>query len=219
MSKRKPIKKYYFTVEGETEKWYLDWLKGKINECEESVCIVSIDAPVQKNPLKRAKSLSVIGKTEIWHLSDYESNDQIHVKQFTETIDNMNEANELGKQIIYKFGYSNFTFDLWIILHKIDCNSSYTHRKNYIEPLNRAYGESFENMDEYKHEKNFKRCLSKLTLENVKDAINRANKIMKNNKENGYRLCQYKGYNYYKENPSLAIQEIIEKMLKDCKLI
>lgn len=29
---------------------------------------------------------------------------------------------------------------------------------------------------------------------------------------------QYKGYKYYKENPSLAIWEAIEKILKDCEL-
>lgn len=29
---------------------------------------------------------------------------------------------------------------------------------------------------------------------------------------------QYKGYKYYKENPSLAIWEAIEKILKDCGL-
>ena len=74
-------------------------------------------------------------------------------------------------------------------------------------------------MDEYKHEDNFKRCLAKLQLSNVIDAVNRAKAIMQRNKENGYILHQYKGYKYYKENPSLAIWEAIEKLLKDCELI
>lgn len=78
-------------------------------------------------------------------------------------MDSMKAAKGLGKQITYKFGYTNLTFDLWLILHKISCNSSYAHRKNYIEPLNRAFGEHFENLDEYKHEANFKRCLRQLT--------------------------------------------------------
>ena len=37
--------------------------------------------------------------------------------------------------------------------------------------------------------------------------------------ENGYKLYQYKGYEYYKENPSLAAWEAIEKILTDCNLI
>ncbi|MEG0794134.1 MAG: hypothetical protein RSD97_10860 [Lachnospiraceae bacterium] len=96
-------------------------------------------------------------------------------------------------------------------MHRVDCNAATTHRKNYFTPLNRAYDEHFEDMKEYKHEDNFKRCLGKLSLENVIDAVNRAKRIMTCNEENGYVLQQYKGYKYYKENPSMAIHEIIEK--------
>lgn len=219
MANRKLTKKYYFSVEGETEQWYLQWLEKLINNTEQSAYKVSIECPVKKNPLDLAKSLVITGKTEVYHLSDYESDEQIHVEQFIRTMDNMKEANNLGKQITYKFGYSNLTFDLWIILHMVACNGSFFHRKNYIMPLNRAYGENFESMAEYKHENNFKRCLAKLQLANVIDAINRAKSIMQRNIDNGYNLQQYKGYKYYKENPSLAIWEPIEKILKDCRLI
>jgi len=91
MIKKKSTQKYYFTVEGETEKWYLEWLKGEINKCEKAEYNVSFDIQIEKNPLKRAKSLTVTGKTEIWHLSDYESDEPIHVKQFNETMDNMKD--------------------------------------------------------------------------------------------------------------------------------
>jgi hypothetical protein len=74
-------------------------------------------------------------------------------------------------------------------------------------------------MDEYKHEDNFKRCLKQLDLNSVIQAVSRAKSIMNRNKENGYTLHKYKGYSYYKENPSLAICEIIEKILKDCELM
>lgn len=218
MAERKSTKKYYFSVEGETEQWYLKWLQNILNDIEESACKVSFDCPVQKNPLKRAKSLVVTGKTDVYHFSDYESDEPIHVQQFTETMDNMKKVKELGKQINYKFGYSNLTFDLWIILHKVDCNSSVSHRDNYKTYLNSAYEERFESMKEYKHENNFKRCLGKLQLSNVIDAINRAKAIMNRNLENGYTLHQYKGYEYYKENPSLDIWKAIEKILKDCNL-
>ena len=192
---------------------------GSINNTEESVCKVSIDCPVKKNPLKHAKSLTVIRKIEIYHFFDYESDEPIHVQGFQDAMDNMKKAEQLGKQIKYKSGYSNFTFDLWILLHMTDCNASYAHRKQYITPINRAFGEKFENMDEYKHEDNFKRCLSKMNLVNVIDAIKRARNIMQRNQENGYTLLQYKGYRYYKENPSLSAWEAIEKILCDCKLL
>ena len=128
------------------------------------------------------------------------------------------KAEKIGKQIKYRSGYSNFTFDLWIILHMTNCNASFSHRKQYIGPINRALGEKFQNMDEFKEEENFKRCLKKMDLSNVIAAVERAKKIMQRNQENGYTLHQYKGYEYYKENPSLASWEAIEKILKDCEL-
>ncbi|WP_455654942.1 RloB domain-containing protein [Phascolarctobacterium sp.] len=219
MTERKTTKKYYFSVEGETEQWYLQWLQKIINETEASVYNVSFDCRIQKNPLKRAKSMVVTGKTEVWHLSDYESDEPIHIKQFKETIDNMKKVKSLGKQITYQFGYSNFTFDLWMVLHKTDSNAHLSHRRFYLEPLNRAYVEHFENMDEYKRERNFKRCLGKLRLADVLDAIARAKAIMTRNQTDGYTLQEYKGYKYYRENPSLAIWEPIEKILNDCSLL
>ncbi|CUO93479.1 RloB domain-containing protein [Eubacterium sp. am_0171] len=219
MAKRKPTNKYYFSVEGETEQWYLKWLQDLINNTEESVCKVSIDCPVKKNPLKHAKSLTVTREIKVYHFFDYESDEPNHVQGFQDAMDNMKKAEQIGKQIKYKSGYSNFTFDLWIILHMANCNASFTHRKQYITPINKAFGEKFENMDEYKHEDNFKRCLSKMNLSNVIDAIERARKIMQKNNENGYRLLEYRGYKYYKENPSLSAWEAIEKILSDCKLL
>lgn len=86
-------------------------------------------------------------------------------------------------------------------------------------PLNKAYGENFENLDQYKHENNFKRVLKKLSLEQVRDAVQRAKLIMQRNANAGLVPHHYKGYKYYKENPSLSIWEIVEKILNECQLI
>ena len=211
MIKRKSTLKYYFSVEGETEQWYLEWLQDQINNAPEAVSKVSFNKQIQKDPLKRAKSLAITDKVEIWHLSDYESSEEVHVKQFRETMDRMADTKSLKKQITYKFGYSNFTFDLWMILHKMDCRGSFSHRKQYITPINKAY--------EFKHEANFKKCLKKLTLKDVIEAVKRAKAIMEINEQNGYTLHRYRGYSYYEENPSLMVWEIIEKILEDCKLM
>ena len=82
MAKRKPTNKYYFSVEGETEQWYLKWLQDTINNTEKAACKVSIDCPVRKNPLKHAKSLTVTRKIEIYHFFDYESDEPLHVKGY-----------------------------------------------------------------------------------------------------------------------------------------
>lgn len=215
---RKETRKYYFSVEGETEKWYLDWLQKTINAIPESKYNVKLDAKIQKDPLARVKGMTLLEQTEMTHVFDRESEDSIHTKQFQETLDRMSDAEQLGKDINYKLGYSNFTFELWIILHKADCNGAKTNRKQYLSDLNKAYGEKFEDLNEYKRENDFKRILKKLTIEDVISAVRRAETIMKRNEESGYRLQQYKGYSFYKENPSLSVWEIVDKILKECEI-
>jgi hypothetical protein len=131
----------------------------------------------------------------------------------------MKSAEKIGKNIKYRLGYSNFAFELWIVLHKADCNGSLTHRRQYLPSLNRAYTEQFESLDHYKHEDNFKRILSKLTLDDVEQAVRRSKAIMQSNQGNDYVLCQYKGYKYYIKNPSLSIWVIVEKIMTECGLL
>lgn len=77
----------------------------------------------------------------------------------------------------------------------------------------------FENLEQYKSEANFKRILSRLTLDHVQQAIRRSKAIMQRNRELGYRLQQYKGHQYYKENPSLLLWEQIERILQVCGIV
>lgn len=94
-----------------------------------------------------------------------------------------------------------------------------TDRKQYLQPINRAFNKQFLTMSDYKHENNFKSCLAQLNINHVIKAIERSKVIMKLNEDNGNKIENYKGYKSYKENPSLMIWEIIEKILKDCSLI
>lgn len=218
MVPKKKSKTYYFSVEGETEKWYLEWLEKQINNEPSARFKISIDRKIQKDPVKRVKSLNIVSPVEITHLFDYESDDPVHTRQFIETLDRMKEATTLGKQVKYKLGYSNFTFELWMVLHKLDCNGFLIHRDRYLALINKSYDERYQSLDEFKHEDNFERALRQLTLSHVRNAICRSKSIMQRNKSTGYTLHNYKNYLYYKENPSLTIWESVEKILKDCGL-
>lgn len=215
---RKENRTYFFSVEGDTEQWYLEWLQRAINAAPEAACTVKLDCKIQKDPFARVKRMKIVRKTEITHLFDYESGEEEYEREFKTVIDRMREAESSGKDIQYRIGYSNFTFELWMILHMADCNGPLTHRRQYLPLLNKAYGENFGSLEEYKHENNFKRILGKLTLANVRQAVQRSRTIMQVNQESGRILQQYKGYPYYKENPSLTVWEQIEKILKVCKL-
>ena len=100
MANRKKSKKYYFSVEGQTECWYLLRLKDLINSTKESVFNVDIDCQV-KEPLKRVKGLLTTSKTEIYHFSDYESEEDRHVKLFKDTMDQMKKAMGLESQAFF----------------------------------------------------------------------------------------------------------------------
>lgn len=104
----------------------------------------------------------------------------------------MKEANNIGKNIKYNFGYSNFTFELWLILHKMDCFGSITHRKNYLNLINKAYGPTYLSLSEMKRENNFKEILKKIDINNILDAIKISESIMKHNEQIGYMLKEYK---------------------------
>ena len=101
----------------------------------------------------------------------------------------------------------------------MDCNGPKTDRKQYVQSINRAYNNHFLNMDDYKHHDHFYSCLEQLSIDDVKKAIERSKRIMEINQRNGYQLQSYKGYSFYRENPSLMVWEIVEKILKDCHLI
>ncbi len=130
-------------------------------------------------------------------------------------MDQLKEAKKL-KKIQYNLGYSNFTFELWMVLHKRELSSPLTNRSQYISSINSAFNERFEDLHQYKHEVNFKRCLKKLTLDEVKDAVNRAKDIMDRKADIGQIPKRYKGFSYYSENPALSIGEVIGEILCDC---
>lgn len=217
---RKENSVFHFSVEGETEKWYLEWLRDQINACSEAERLIKLDCKVQKDPIARIKSTPVLYKTEFTHIFDREGDDEECSRRFEATLGRMKQAQDIGKKVKYKLGYSNFTFELWIILHKADCFGTVPNRSRYLEPLNRAYGENFESLPQYKEESNFKkRILAKLTLNDAKDAIQRAKAIEEARADGGCQVISCAGYSYYRENPSLSIWQVVEKMLKESKIV
>lgn len=217
-SPRKQNLKFTFTVEGHTEKWYLDWLRCKINEHPNAQYKVEIESKIEKSPFDFVKRKNNITTPEIAHICDIESNNDEHRKNFEKVLAELKKAHD-DKFIDCQLGYSNFTFELWMILHKIDCKVSLADRKQYLRYVNRAFNKSYSTLDEFKGERNFKSCLEQLTINDVINAINRSEQIMKDNKENGLKLKRKYGFSYYEENPSLSIHNLIKNILTQCGII
>lgn len=218
---KKTCNKYYLSVEGETEQWYFERLQELINSKEELQCKVEFNIKINKSIISRAKSIPALYKhTKVYHFCDYESNEKNHTMEFDKVLDELKNVNKINKNIDYKLGYSNFSFDLWMILHKRQQKGSVYHRRQYVNGINKAYKENFQFIDDYKEEKNFKRILKKIELEDVINAVKNGNEIRKMNEENLKDKCKVYGkFKYYTENPDLTINECVEQILKECGAI
>ncbi len=218
MPERREKKKYTFqetfTVEGETEKWYLERLQELINSSGISESTVAIKVSVEQNPVKFIKNKNNLTTPSVVHFCDVESSEYEEEERFKRIINLLAEAKN-QKRIDYQLGYSNFTFELWIALHKTDCFGPLTDRKQYLPVINKAFNENFQSLREFKEENNFKKCLDSLTLEDVKTAVKRSKTIMNNNRENKREIL-YKKYKYYKDNPSLTVWESVDRILTEC---
>ena len=51
-------KKFTFTVEGETEQWYLEWLKEQINNCINRTYNIAVVPKVEQSPRSFYKKVS-----------------------------------------------------------------------------------------------------------------------------------------------------------------
>lgn len=215
--KKKTCKLYYFSVEGETEKWYLEHLQKLINNTEEIPFKIKLDIEINKSITSRMKNIVTVSKnTKAFHLCDYESNQEIHVKQFEKVLEELKNSKKINSNINYKLGYSNFTFDLWIILHKTQKKGAVTDREKYLAGINKAYNENFQSMKEYKEEKNFKKILAQITLEDIIKAIKNGNEIRQRNiKDFKEKYRQFGKFEYYMQNPDMTINECIEQILQE----
>lgn len=219
MGKRKQSAKYYFTVEGETEKWYFEWLRDTINADQRATATLSCSPKVEKSPLKWAKSHTNLGRTaNVYHVFDFEDEEPAHVQEFHDTLREMKAAGRLGRGFRYVNAYSNLTFELWMILHKGDCRAM-ANRRQYLEPINRQYNERFEDLREYKREANFKRVLGKLTLDDVGEAVRRSERLSQHAQDSGFRTEEYCGFRYHLDNPVTELWVPVKRILQDCGLI
>lgn len=201
----------YFLVEGETEKWYFEWLGEKLTATSDAYWM-DFRISTRLTPETCAKRMHPPSGTKIYTVLDFESLDPAHEARFQSILRSMRKAGE-RHGLEFMLGYTNFSFELWIILHKMPFTRPVYHRKDYLKPINEAYGTSFRSMPHYKKEKNFKRLLSKLTLEDVASAIERAEEIRRRNIHQGRTFLTYVGSTYCRSDPALSIDLVIRDIL------
>ena len=111
-----------------------------------------INSKVEQSPRSFYKKLTPTSNPEVFHICDVESTSKEHIDKFEKILSEMKESKK-QKNINYLLGYSNFTFELWLILHKQNCNRPLTKRQDYITQINKCScnsGERFENLEQFK---------------------------------------------------------------------
>lgn len=214
MPSKLECRKFIFMLEGATERSYLEWLQKQINNSKE-IAYKAKFVFYEKNPSKLCRTISITNLTQVYAIIDTERYSEL--EKFKSFLTEMKKA-PAGKQIVFKLGYSNITFELWIILHKVQFNQQGINPDFYLEHINKAYGTNFESLTKYKHEREFRKILENLSIKDVIYAIKNAEIMEKNNQEN-FILENHRGFEYYKENPSLSIHHIIKKVFTECGIM
>lgn len=219
----KKVNSYYFSVEGENEKWYFEHLQNLINDNEESIFNIKFIIKIDKSPLSRIKAINVPiytnQKLPVFHVVDYESNSSEHTKQFKKILDELKYIKTKRSAYNYRLGYSNFAFELWLILHKRTGCFSVSDRSKYVEQINNLYGTNFTKIKDNKNKDAFDKLLKQISLEDVKQAISNSQKIRPYQIEIGHNTIEYKGFRYYRENPDLTVNECVEIIFKECGIM
>lgn len=228
MEGRKESRKFYISVEGiNCERLYFEHLQKLINETPESRYKVRFDIKPQTGPLSMAKRTIYKpddkdrrGRSiEHFHIEDVEDyNDEDHQKRFWIVLQEAKEAHSRFG-ISYLLGYSNYTFELWMLLHVADMTASLTNREQYLKPINKYFNRSFSSLSDYKREKEFKKILKEyVTIETAKKAVCRADKIREQRRESNCKTYEFKGQSFYYDNPDTTVHDVVRRIFEVCEL-
>lgn len=212
---RKQTRTYILLVEGDCEVWYFERLVELINKCDD----IDYNARIKIKQIKDRfdsylKKIDLPAlETTIYFIYDHEGREDTFK---SDVLDRIKKCRGIRPGIKPFLGYTNLSFDLWMLLHKTEFNRAVIKVDDYLKCINRCFNENFESMREFKKEDNFKRCLSKIELSDTKNAILLSKKIMDDMKYNGNKLKEYKSFTYYNENPSLSVHKVVDEILKEC---
>lgn len=229
MVKLKQSLKYNISVEGEVcETLYFKHLSKLINNTQQADYKVSFDIK-KKNPSSfyksrvntYAKKKKSKGKSKeyitYFHVQDIECFNT-HNAQFVALI---NEIKKLEKEynVQYDLGYTNFSFELWIIIHKKDVTKPVLDRYEYYHDINKAYNTKYKHIDEYKKETEFTKILNQITLDDVIKAVKRGEAIREAHEKRNDHKEIVNGFVYYQDNPDMTLHQIVKTILTDTGII
>ena len=168
---------YRCVVEGQQERLYLNHISNLLTDFPKSTVTFNIS---EGNANELTKSYVEYDSACLFDFdfnkSEFENNMLICIKE-----NNKNAKRSKKTRNCVFHAYSNVCFDLWLILHKKDYFSCVAASDSYVSEVRRTYGLS--NEADIKDKKIMEKILSQITLDDVKSAIMRAQKIKSRNIE------------------------------------
>lgn len=217
---KKESRLIYMSVEGvNCERLYFEHLKKLINSSGQNKFNLAV-TPRVATPLEFAKRNAYKIKDKsipFIHVQDIEDyNSKEHRDKFFTVIDDIRSVEErLG--IEYRLGYSNYSFELWMLLHVTYMHYTVKDRYAYLAPINQHFHKHYRCLDDFKRQEEFQSILDTyVTLDSIKNAVNRANQIVVSNREQGKVHEQYRGFNFFHENPDLSVHEVVSMIFEIC---
>ena len=224
---KKESRQFNISVEGiNCEKMYFEHLAKLINSSDRNTYNLKVD-PRKMSPLEYAKrnAYKPVDKRKgnkripYIHVQDIEDYyDDFQRTKFYGMIDEMRTAEDKFG-IVYELGYSNYTFELWMLLHVADMTHAVQDRHSYLGPINRWFHRSYTDIDEFKSHDEFQKILEEfVTLDSIIQAIDRAKKIVGNNGEDRKVNETYKGFSFYRDNPDVSVHDVVQMIFDVCEV-
>ncbi len=217
--------KFFISREGDTEQWYFEWLQKAINNDPRTKNKVEFKF-LNVTPSSFTKSnhttftRDMLKGSYFCRIQDIEDYGNDRINKFKELLKSNKEAKKLFPKYNFYIGYSNYTFEVWMISHKAQVKTE-IDRKNYYKQINKVYKKSFLDNDDYKHENNFGTILRDLKLDDViNKAIPECKRIRNYNIENNskFKKSDY-NFDYFLCNPDTSLHEFVEHILKSAGVI
>lgn len=224
---KKESRQFNISVEGiNCEKMYFEHLAKLINSSDRNTYNLKVD-PRKMSPLEYAKrnAYKPVDKRKgnkripYIHVQDIEDYyDDFQRTKFYGMIDEMRTAEDKFG-IVYELGYSNYTFELWMLLHVADMTHAVQDRHSYLAPINRWFHRNYADIDEFKSYDEFQKILEEfVTLDSIIQAIDRAKKIVGNNGEDRKVKETYKGFTFYRDNPDVSVHDVVQMIFNVCEV-
>ncbi len=197
---------YRCIVDGQQEKMYLNHLASLLTHHPDTVVNFNIS-------IDKASRLSTeYHEYDSVCLFDYDF-DKNKFEQSLTICHNLNKKKAKQKEPVNVYhAYSNVCFDLWLVLHKQDFNSSVYHNNAYVNAVRHAY--KLPPTADIKDAKTICRILKQISLSDVETAINRAKNIRAS--KIPAQAHSVNGVSYF-DNPDFSLHEFIEKVINATK--